>query len=68
LLRSWFPTGGISLLSGKLRSGSIMISLHGSHTVHKLILHLNKLSIHLVDLLSRESNWIKNTVVGNIRP
>jgi len=65
LLRSWFPTGEISLLSGKLRSGSRLISFHYSHMVHKLILHLNELSIHLVYLLSQESNRIMNMVVGN---
>jgi hypothetical protein len=46
LLRSWFPTNGISLLSRKLRSGSRLISFHCSHMVHKLTMLLNKLSIH----------------------
>jgi hypothetical protein len=68
LLRSWFPTSGISLLFGKLRYRRRFISLNYIHMVHKLILHLNKLSIHLVFLLIQERNWIRNIVVGNLHP
>jgi hypothetical protein len=68
LLRSWFPTSGISLLFGKLRSRNRLISFHCSHLVHTLIMHLNKPIIHLVYLLSQESNWIRNIVVGNLHP
>jgi hypothetical protein len=68
LVEAWFPTSGISLLSDRLRSGSRLITSQCSHMVHKLILHLNKLSIHLFYLLSQERNRIRNIVVGNLRP
>jgi hypothetical protein len=66
LLRPWFPTYGISLLSSKLTSGRKLISFYYNHVVNKLILLMDKLSMHLVYLLSQESNQINKTVVGNL--
>jgi hypothetical protein len=66
LLRPWFPTCGISLLSGKLRSGGRLISLHSSQTTHDLILCLDKLSTHLIYLLSQEGNRIRSTATGSL--
>jgi hypothetical protein len=56
LLRPWFPTCGMSLLSTKLRSGGILISFHSSQMTHHLIMCLEKLSTHLICLLSEEGN------------
>jgi hypothetical protein len=66
LLRPWFPTCGISLVLGKMRSGSILIPFYSSQMAHNMVMHLGKLSTHLIYILSQEGNWIKSIVFGNL--
>jgi hypothetical protein len=66
LLRPWFPTCGISLLSGKLRSGSSLVSFYGGQTTHNLVLHLGKMSTHLIYFLIQEVSRIRSTAAGNL--